>query len=59
MDARSETNLAQVRPKLADVIHAAAQEPQAFVVTYGVRTLAAERAALASGHSETLHSRWM
>ncbi len=49
--------LAQVHPDLARVVRAAAQTPQPFVVVYGVRTEAAEATAVASGHSETLHSR--
>ncbi len=57
MDPRSETNLSQVHPDLARVIRAAAQAPQPFVVVYGIRTLAAEQAAVASGKSQTLHSR--
>jgi peptidoglycan L-alanyl-D-glutamate endopeptidase CwlK len=49
--------LTGVHPDLQRVIRAAAQEPQPFIVIYGLRTLAAEQEALASGHSETLHSR--
>jgi peptidoglycan L-alanyl-D-glutamate endopeptidase CwlK len=49
--------LAQVHPDLAAVIVAAAQTPTAFVVVFGIRTLAREQAALASGASTTLHSR--
>jgi peptidoglycan L-alanyl-D-glutamate endopeptidase CwlK len=49
--------LAAVHPDLAKVILATAQEPVPFMVVYGLRTLAAEQAAVASGHSETLHSR--
>lgn len=57
MDARSEANLVQVHPDLQSVIRNAAQSPQPFVVIYGIRTLAAEAQAVASGHSETMHSR--
>lgn len=57
MDARSETNLAHVHPDLAKVISAASQDPQPFVVTYGLRTEAAEKEAVATGHSQTMHSR--
>lgn len=57
MDPRSEANLAQVHPDLQSVIRTASQVPQAFVVIYGIRTLAAEAEAVASGHSETMHSR--
>jgi len=49
--------LAGVHPDMAAVIRAAAQTPVPFVVVYGRRTPAAEAAALASGHSQTLHSR--
>jgi peptidoglycan L-alanyl-D-glutamate endopeptidase CwlK len=49
--------LAHVHPDLVKVITAAAQAPQPFQVDYGLRTLSAEQAAVASGHSETLHSR--
>lgn len=38
-------------------MRAARQTPQAFVVDYGLRTLQAEAAAVASGHSQTMHSR--
>lgn len=57
MDPRSETNLAHVHPDLVKVIRAAAQTPQPFEVTYGLRTLAAEEQAVATGHSQTMHSR--
>ena len=49
--------LADVHPDLAAVVRAAAQAPVPFVVVYGVRTPAAEAQAVASGHSQTLHSR--
>src|SRR5690348_4269594 len=57
MDKRSEASLALVHPDLARVMRAAAQAPQPFVVVYGLRTEAGELAAVASGHSQTLHSR--
>ena len=57
MDARSEGNLAHVHPDLCKVIRAAVQAPQPFVVVYGIRTLAAEALAVATGHSTTMHSR--
>jgi len=57
MDERSESNLTHVHPDLAKVIRAAAQAPQPFEVIYGIRTLAAETQAVASGHSQTMHSR--
>lgn len=57
MDARSELNLDHVHPDLCSVVRTCAQAPQPFVVTYGLRTEAAEAAAVASGHSQTLHSR--
>jgi peptidoglycan LD-endopeptidase CwlK len=49
--------LSQVHPDLVKVIETAKQTPQPFEVIYGIRTLAAEEQAVASGHSETLHSR--
>lgn len=49
--------LADVHPDLVKVAEAAAQTPQPFQIVYGIRTEAAEEAAVASGHSETLHSR--
>ena len=49
--------LAEVHPDLARVLRAASQAPVPFQVTYGLRTLAAEEQAVASGHSQTLHSR--
>lgn len=57
MDPRSERNLLQVHPNLAKVMRTAAQAPQPFVVDYGIRTIQAEAAAVASGHSQTMHSR--
>lgn len=57
MDPRSEANLAHVHEDLAAVMRSAAQEPQGFVVDYGIRTIQAEEAAVASGHSQTMHSR--
>lgn len=57
MDARSELNLAHVHPDLDAVMRGAAQEPQPFVVDYGIRTIQAEQAAVATGHSQTMHSR--
>lgn len=57
MDAHSELLLKGVHPSLAKVIRAAAQTPQPFEVTYGLRTLAAEAEAVRTGHSMTMHSR--
>lgn len=57
MDPRSEGELVYVLPALADVLRSAAQTPQPFVVVYGLRQLVAEESCLATGHSETLHSR--
>lgn len=57
MDFRSEAVLAHVHPDLARVIRNSAQVPQPFAVILGKRTISAEEAALASGHSATLHSR--
>lgn len=56
MDPRSETYLRHVHPDLAKVMRATSQGTP-FEVCYGLRTLAAEKAAVASGHSQTLHSR--
>jgi peptidoglycan LD-endopeptidase CwlK len=52
-----ESLLRNVHPKLAQVIILADQAPQPFRVVYGLRSLSAEAAAVASGHSETMHSR--
>ena len=57
MDAGSELHLAKVHPALANVIRGALQTPQPFVVVYGIRTVAAEQQAVATGHSQTMHSR--
>jgi peptidoglycan LD-endopeptidase CwlK len=57
MDLKSEAFLARVHPDLARVMRTAAQTPQPFVIVYGLRTLAAEEAAVAAGRSTTLHSR--
>ncbi len=57
MDPRSEANLAHVHPDLAAVMRAALQHPQPFIVDYGIRTIQAEAQAVATGHSQTMHSR--
>ncbi len=57
MDARSEAYLQHVHPDLAHVIREAMQDPQPFAVVYGIRTLAAEAKAVATGHSHTMRSR--
>lgn len=57
MDQRSETNLVQVHHDLVRVMRTALQTPQPFIVDYGIRTIQAEAAAVASGHSQTMHSR--
>lgn len=49
--------LAHVHPDLVRVMNAALQTPQPFIIVYGIRTLEAEKAAVASGHSQTTHSR--
>jgi peptidoglycan L-alanyl-D-glutamate endopeptidase CwlK len=56
MDPKSEAYLVHVHPDLARVMRAAAQNTP-FEICYGVRTPEAEAAAVASGHSQTLHSR--
>lgn len=57
MDARSEKTLVGVHPDLVNVMETAAQSPQPFIVYYGLRTVQAQREAVASGHSQTMHSR--
>lgn len=57
MDARSEANLLHVHPDLCKVLRWANQAPQPFVVICGLRSCDAERKAVASGNSETTHSR--
>ena len=57
MDARSESCLSGVHADLANVMRAAAQHPQAFLVIHGLRTPAQEAAYCASGASTTMHSR--
>ena len=57
MDARSEGCLQQVHPDLCAVMRGASQTPQPFIVDYGIRTIQAEEQAVASGHSQTMHSR--
>lgn len=49
--------LASVHPDLVKVILAAATSPIDFQVIYGIRTLAEEQEAVATGHSQTMHSR--
>ena len=49
--------LANVHPDLVKVFVAAAQAPQPFQIVQGLRTVAAEQAAVASGHSQTMQSR--
>lgn len=61
MDARSEKNLAGVRPELADVVRDAwAMMPidgVSFKVTEGLRTIERQRELVASGASRTMDSR--
>ncbi len=57
MDVRSEVNLQYVHPALVAVVRGALQAPQPFTVVCGRRSLDAEKKALASGNSKTLHSR--
>lgn len=49
--------LDHVHPDLVRVLTEAPQYPQAFQVVYGIRTMAEEAQAVATGHSETMHSR--
>lgn len=57
MDKGSEFILTHVHPDLVKVIRATPQEPQPFVVVYGIRTQEAEKQAVETGHSTTMHSR--
>ena len=58
LDARSEQSLLKVHPDLIRVARLAyTTSKQAFVITPGLRTLAEEKAHVASGTSQTLHSR--
>lgn len=57
MDSLSEGHLVKVHPDLVKVIRAAAQSPQPFCVVYGLRTVEAQRQAVATGHSKTMKSR--
>lgn len=57
MDAHSEARLAGVHPDLCRVIRAASQNVQPFVVVQGLRSVADEAKAVATGHSTTMHSR--
>ena len=57
MSLDPHNKLAGVHPDLVRVVKAAAQEPQAFEIVYGLRTIRAEAEAVATGHSETMHSR--
>lgn len=57
MDKHSEQLLQHVHPDLVKVIRSADQTSQSFIVVYGIRTLAAEKIAVATGHSQTMHSR--
>lgn len=56
MPADPRNLLVHVHPALAKVILAADQDPQKFIVTYGLRTEDEEAAAVASHHSQTMHS---
>lgn len=49
--------LLNVHPDLVRVCRAALQTPQPFVIVYGLRTIEAEKVAVATGHSTTMHSR--
>lgn len=57
MDPRSESFFPHVELDLVRILRLAAQEPQPFIVVYGLRTETAEAQAVASGHSMTMHSR--
>lgn len=49
--------LGMVHPDLAKVISEAAQTPTHFIVVYGLRSEAEEAKAVATGHSQSMHSR--
>ncbi len=58
LDPRSEAVLADVHPDLVKVVRHALESPaQPFEVIQGLRSMAAEKEAVATGHSTTLHSR--
>lgn len=46
-----------VHPDMVRVMEATEQQPQPFQIVYGLRSDAEEHAAVASHHSQTLHSR--
>lgn len=46
-----------VHHDLIAVLQRTLQDPQPFQIVYGIRTLEAEKQAVASGHSQTMHSR--
>lgn len=56
MDLKSESFLSSVHPDLVKVMRVALQSPP-FVVVYGLRSPAAEAAAVATHHSQTMRSR--
>lgn len=58
MDARSEACLTGVHRDLCRIMRAAAEgSPVPFVVIHGLRTVDEERANVAKGASQTMHSR--
>lgn len=57
MDARSESFFPCVHLDLVRVVRMALQEPQPFVIVCGVRMESAQKKAVATGHSTTMHSR--
>jgi peptidoglycan L-alanyl-D-glutamate endopeptidase CwlK len=60
MDRRSEACLAGVHPDLGKIIRlGAARSSVPYIVIHGLRDLAEERANVAKGVSQTLHSRHM
>jgi peptidoglycan L-alanyl-D-glutamate endopeptidase CwlK len=56
MDHASEQYLLKVHPDLVKVLRAALQIVP-WRIVYGLRTLAAQREAVRTGHSQTMHSR--
>lgn len=46
-----------VHPDLCRIMLHATQTPQPFIIVYGARTVEAEKIAVSTGHSTTMHSR--
>lgn len=57
MDDRSETAMVGLHPDLIEVLRAAPQAPQPFIVILGLRTPQMEAKLVAAHKSQTAHSR--